>query len=196
MALIQTNGSEFWASRITNLTRRTLEAFFPNGTAVEPTCERGTTATCTTDALSFKGYLLRFLAQTTKMAPIVHDPIMNAIRTSAQAAAKNCNDDGTCGFTWSGDSYDGNTGAGQQMNALAALMTLLTDDGNVGVPVTNSTGGTSLGDPNAGSDPDVLQPLAPLSHRDRAGAGVLTAVIVVALVTGLFWIGSRTSEGS
>lgn len=191
-----TNGSEYWATRVTNLTRRTLEYFFPNGTAIEPTCERGTTNACNTNELSMKGYLLRFLAQTTKMAPIVHDQIMSVIRTSAQGAIRNCNDDGTCGFTWTGDGYDGSTGAGQQMSALAALMTLLNDDGNVGVPVTNSTGGTSVGDPNAGGDPDLLMPFAPLSSRDRAGAGVLTAVIVIVLVSSLIWIGSRLGEGS
>lgn len=191
-----TNGSAYWGDRITNLTRRTLEVFFPNGTVVEPTCEHGTTASCTTDAYSFKGYLIRWLAQTTKMAPLVHDTIMTALRTSAQGAIKNCQDDGTCGFTWTGSAYDGNTGAGQQMNALSALLILLADTGTVGVPVTNNTGGTSAGNPDAGSEPEVLPFFTPLSRRDQAGAGVLTAVIVIVLVSGLFWMGSHTGEGS
>lgn len=130
------------------------------------------------------------------MAPLVHDLIMTALRTSAQGAINNCQDDGTCGFTWTGNSYDGNTGAGQQMNALSALLILLTDTGTVGVPVTNNTGGTSAGNPDAGSEPEVLPFFTPLSKRDQAGAGVLTAVIVVALVSGLFWMGSRTGEES
>lgn len=137
---------------------------------------------------SFKGYTARFLAQTTRMAPIVHDPIMKVLRTSAAAAATSCKSDGTCGFRWTTGSYDGVTGAGQQMNALGALISLLVDDMAISGPVTNSTGGTSQGNPLAGSDPDILGQRSPVTGRDRAGAGVLTAVILAGLITMVLWM--------
>ncbi len=46
----------------------------------------------------------RWLAQTTQMAPFIHDTIMAALRTSAAGMVQSCNSDGTCGFRW-------NTGA-------------------------------------------------------------------------------------
>ncbi|KAB5566054.1 putative dfg5 protein [Coniochaeta sp. 2T2.1] len=183
-----TNGSALWAERVTGLTNRTLEYFFPGGVAVETSCEQAETQQCTTDMLSFKGYSHRFLSQTTQMAPIVHDTIMAVLRTSAQAAVKSCNADGTCGFKWTTGTYDGVTGAGQEMNALGALLSMLVDDKAVSLPFTNSTGGTSLGNPEAGGDPDVLQPQSPVTQGDRAGAGILTALVLVGMGTMMVWI--------
>lgn len=146
--------------------------------------------------LSFKGYSHRFLAQTTQMAPIVHDTIMAVLRTSAQAAVKSCNADGTCGFRWTTGSYDGNTGAGQEMNALGALLSILVDDHAVTRPFTNTTGGTSQGNPDAGSDPDVFQAASPVTQGDRAGASILTVLVLVAMATMMVWMSSAGTEGS
>ncbi|KAH8901804.1 glycoside hydrolase family 76 protein [Coniochaeta sp. PMI_546] len=191
-----TNGSPVWAERVTGLTNRTLDFFFPNGVAVEIDCELADTQQCTTDMLSFKGYSHRFLAQTTQMAPIVHDTIMAVLRTSAQAAVKSCNADGTCGFRWTTGSYDGNTGAGQEMNALGALLSILVDDHAVTRPFTNTTGGTSQGNPDAGSDPDVFQAASPVTQGDRAGASILTVLVLVAMATMMVWMSSAGTEGS
>ncbi|OIW27116.1 putative dfg5 protein [Coniochaeta ligniaria NRRL 30616] len=192
----KTNGSTLWAERVTGLTNRTLNLFFPNGVAVEIDCELAETQQCTTDMLSFKGYSHRFLAQTTQMAPIVHDRIMAVLKTSAQGAVKSCNADGTCGFRWTNGSYDGVTGAGQEMNALGALLSMLVDEPGVTHPVTNTTGGTSQGNPDAGSDPNVYQAASPVTQGDRAGAGILTAVLLVGMVTMMVWMSSAGNEGS
>ena len=130
------------------------------------------------------------------MAPIVHDTIMAVLRTSAQGAAKSCDADGTCGYRWTTGTYDGVTGAGQAMNAPGALLSTLVDGEGVIGPVTNSTGGTSQGKPDAGSDPEVVRAARPVATGDRAGAGILTVVILVALLTMLYWMSSSVSEGA
>ncbi|KAK0621862.1 putative dfg5 protein [Bombardia bombarda] len=191
------NGAEPWGTHITLLANRTLEVFFPAGIAVEVACELATHVQCTTDMLSFKGYVHRWLSQTTQMAPFIRDKIMPVLRTSAAGAVKACTPDGVCGFRWNDpQGYDGNTGAGQQMNALGALMSLLVDEETVAGPVTNGTGGTSTGDPNAGANTqNNPEPWREIDGRDRAGAGVLTTVVLLSLVAAMVWMSSGWNEG-
>jgi mannan endo-1,6-alpha-mannosidase len=177
------------------LTNQTINTFFAGGPMVEIACELDANIQCTTDMLSFKGYVHRWMAQTTQMAPFLHDTIMPALKISAQGMVNSCNSDGTCGFRWNRNAYDGVTGAGQEMNAMGALMSLLIDEETVTGPVTNSTGGTSIGNPNAGADPDSLKPLGPLTGADRAGAGILTFVVLVGLFTTMVWMSTGMSEG-
>ncbi|CAK7262653.1 hypothetical protein SEPCBS119000_000076 [Sporothrix epigloea] len=191
-----TNGSTVWKERVLGLTKRTIENFFPNGTAVEMACELPTHIQCTTDMLSFKGYLHRWMAATTKVAPIVHDTIMNVLKTSAASAANACDSSGVCGFRWTTGSYDGMTGAGQQMNALAALSSLLIDETYVKPPLTNSTGATSKGNPAAGLDTTGVPdgPLAPITTGDKAGASILTLLMLSGLLAACAWLSSDFSE--
>ncbi|CAK7245965.1 MAG: hypothetical protein STHCBS139747_007570 [Sporothrix thermara] len=174
-----------WQSRVEGLLNRTIEFFFPDGIAYEVACESH--MSCTTDMLSFKGYLHRWMATTGQVAPFTHDRIMAVLRTSTQAAINQCTggvDGRTCGFQWSSGAFGGSVGAGQTMNVLGAVSSLLIDE-TVG-PVTNLTGGTSEGDPDAGSrSQDNPTEFAPLTTGDRVGAGFLTAVVLVC-VSGLF----------
>ena len=119
---------EPWPTHLEGLINRTIAVFFPDGVATEVARELEHVNQCTADMLSLKGYVHRFMAQTVQMAPFMHDTIMPALRWSAAGMTKGCNPDGTCGFRWNRDKYDGETGAGQQMNALGALMSLLIDD--------------------------------------------------------------------
>lgn len=78
---------------------------------------------------------------------------------------------------------------GQQMAAMSVVYTNLLQFNNgadIGPPLTNSSGGTSLGNPDAGSQ-SVTDPAAitPPTAADRAGAGILTTVVLVS-VTGFF----------
>ncbi|KAK3317927.1 putative dfg5 protein [Apodospora peruviana] len=192
-----------WGRRISGVTNRTLEIFFPDGIATEVSCELEDKVQCTTDMLSFKGYVHRWLAQTTQMAPFIRGTIMPVLRTSAAAMAKSCTSDGVCGFRWNARAgYDGNTGAGQQMNALGALMSMLVDvraddQSADGRPVTDSTGGTSKGNPGGGGNPalDPTAVYAPVTSRDEAGAGVLTVLVLVSWLVALAWMSSRAGEG-
>lgn len=153
---------------------------------------------------SFKGYLHRWLASAAQVAPFVHDQIMDALRGSTQAAIQSCNaQDATCGFRWTTGNYDGDTGAGQQMNVLAALLTTLIDvdpslaAGGGAAPVTNSTGGTSVGDSNAGSDAAdrATTVLEPVTTRDRAVAGAVTGMVCLSTAVVMLWMSGNWFEG-
>ncbi|CAN8101808.1 unnamed protein product [Discula destructiva] len=199
-----TDGSELWGGRLQGLVNRTIAYFFPEGIAIEPSCELSDKVQCDTDQLSFKGYVHRWMATTAQIAPIVYDPIMKVLKTSAAAAAKSCADvangngvsTATCGFRWTTGAYDGPSGAGQQMNALGALTSLLVavDPQSAVPPLTNSTGGTSVGNSNAGGKPRLMRKLAPITTKDRVGAGILTAVVLVILATGVIWMSTEVFE--
>lgn len=162
--------------------------FFPNGIAYEIACEEK--MSCTTDMLSFKGYLHRWLATATQLAPFLAPKVRPVLKTSAEAAVATCAGEAngrTCGFKWSTKAYDGSRGAGQQMNVLAAVSSLLIP--HAPPPVTASAGGTSKGDPNAGSHSDNFQKvLVPPTTADKAGASILTILILASAVGTFGWM--------
>ncbi|KAK3323815.1 putative dfg5 protein [Cercophora scortea] len=194
-----TNGTEQarWKDRLARLVNRTIEIFFENGPMVEVSCELPDRITCKTDMLSFKGYAHRWMANTAQLAPFTHDVIMAALRNSTAAAVKSCSGGAngrTCGFRWDTGTYDGLTGAGQEMSALAALTSLLVDQKSISGPVTNSTGGTSVGNPEAGGDPNPFPSAPPVTMGDRVGAGILTALMLSGLVATMLWMSMGWSE--
>ena len=74
------------------------------------------------------------------------------------------------------------------MQALSVIgSTLITDSM---MPLTAKTGGTSKSDPNAGSntDPDPAANRKPITTKDRAGAGILTILVIVGIVGGSLWL--------
>jgi mannan endo-1,6-alpha-mannosidase len=114
---------------------------------------------------------------------------MPVLKTSAVAAAAQCiggANGRTCGLSWSSGAYDGTFGVGQQMAAISAIFVNLLPLESVAPPVTNLTGGTSLGNPNAGAG-SVTNPAAisPATTGDRAGAGIVTTIVLVG-ATGMF----------
>lgn len=181
----QTEGSEVWKDRLQNLLDATIKVFFPNNIAYEVACEK--IMTCTTDMLSFKGYVHRWMAITTQVAPFTYDQIMAVLKDSTQAAIDQCTGGSSgrqCGFQWHSGAFDNSVGAGQQMNVLGAVSSLLVDhtDG----PVTNSTGGTSVGNNNAGASSDNFRgSTTPPTTGDKAGASILT-ILILATAAGTF----------
>lgn len=146
---------------------------------------------CNVDQQSFKAYLARWMAATTKVAPWTHDTIMPLLQSSAAAAAQSCDYAATgvaCGMRWTVGTYDGLTGVGEQMNALEVIQSNLID--LVEGPVGNKTGGTSQGNPNAGSGGDtiVTGPVQEITTGDRAGAGILTAIVLITMIGGTWWM--------
>jgi len=187
-----TNGSALWKDRLDNLLSATISVFFPNGIANEVACEPQLIH-CTIDMLSYKAYLIRWLAASTKLAPYITDTVTAVIKSSAAAAVKQCvggPNGRSCGLQWSkGGVWDGTIGLGQTMAALEAVQSNLIVQSKD--PLTNTTGGTSKGNPAAGLDDDAGQdPNAnkPINNRDRAGAGILTAVVVCWILGGLTWL--------
>jgi mannan endo-1,6-alpha-mannosidase len=133
--------------------------------------------------------------------PDLHDRIFPIIQSTARAAAQACS--GTsdlfhghqgqaCGFRWLPAQFDGQVGIGEQMNALSAFMYLLVD--KVKPPATGDNGGTSSGDPNAGSvsDDDKRKIFRDITVADRVGAGILTTLILAGLIAGCLFV---TREG-
>ena len=169
--------SPHWKTRVDGLLNRTIATFFPDGIATEVACEAQ--LTCTIDMYAQKAFLTRWMAATTKVAPHTYDIVMPVLRTSAEAAVQQCcgGDTGrSCGLSWSKKkNWDGTQGVGQQMGVLEVVQSLLIKKAR---PVfTNTTGGTSRDDPNAGMAPlDIFMDDWIIGTKDRAGAGVLTVV--------------------
>jgi mannan endo-1,6-alpha-mannosidase len=183
-----TNGSDIWRQRVEGLLNGT-DVFFQNNVMQEVACESN--GKCDVDQRSFKAYLSRWMAATTKMAPFTYNDAMAKLAPSAQAAALQCSggDNGrTCGLKWTdGATWDGSYGVGQEMAALEVIQSNLITQ--VSGPVTNSTGGTSKGDPNAGSKSAgqyVTQGTA--TTGDKVGAGFLTTIVLVLLIGSLWWM--------
>lgn len=192
----QTTGDaqQRWESRVRRLVKGS-SVFFRDNVMFED-CESGV---CDTDQLSFKAYLSRWMAASIKVAPFVEDLVSSQLKASAQAAAKNCNggsDGVTCGTKWTTNTWDGQYGVGQQMSALEVIQGLLID--SVSGPVGNQTGGISIGNPSAGTGGDRTPGAPPgiINTADRAGAGILTAVILIAWMGGYVYSVSVTYVGS
>jgi mannan endo-1,6-alpha-mannosidase len=81
-----------------------------------------------------------------------------------------------------------NTDNYEQMAALSVIGANMITAANV--PLTNSTGGTSLGDPDAGSTASTspIQAEKPITTSDKAGAAILTLLASVGVIGGAFWI--------
>ncbi|KAH7316606.1 glycoside hydrolase family 76 protein [Stachybotrys elegans] len=196
-ALYNFTEDQVWKDRLDNLLEGS-KVFFdgPNKDIMtEVACEP--VNLCNVDQQSFKAYLSRWLATVTKWAPHTYDTIIPYLRTSAVAAAKQCvgGENGRmCGLKWSEGKYDGSTGVGQQMSAMEAALTCMIQDR--AAPLTSGTGGTSEGDPNAGSGGDSPADTTPLegwqarkiTAGDTAGAAILTIVIILGLVAGIIWL--------
>lgn len=184
--------SALWKDRVDGLLRGT-HVFFSgdnNDIMIEVACER--VHLCDLDQQSFKAYLARWMAAATKWAPWTHDTVKPLLDASAVAAVEQCTggDNGRlCGLMWAnnGGKWDGTTGIGQQMAAMEVVLATMIKDQEA--PVTVTTGGTSPGNPDAGtadmgrvSTFTALDMMKPISTADRAGAYILTAIALVCVV--------------
>ena len=185
----KTTGADqnMWQSRIQGILDASGVFFNDASIMYEVACEpRGN---CDVDQRSFKAYLGRWMAATTKVAPWTHGQIFPLLQSSATAAATSCSggDDGaTCGLKWTAGSWDGQAGVGEQMSGLEVIQSTLID--SVPGPVGNGTGGISKGNPAAGTTSSSIVPMEAITTGDRAGAGILTALLLVALVGGAWWL--------
>ncbi|KAI1284325.1 cell wall glycosyl hydrolase [Xylaria sp. FL0933] len=196
-----TGGSEIWEQRTQGLMTRAVDVFF-NGTGipVEQSCEPSNQ--CNNDQQSFKGYLMRWMAASSQMAPFTFDTLMPLVRSSAAAAALQCSgsppadqfkgDPGTaCGFKWTQQAnFDGQVGVGEQMSALSAIQYTLVKKQQVSkAPVTASTGGTSIGNVNAGAATASKLPTpAPITMGERVAAGFATTAILMSVLGGSIFV--------
>ena len=130
------------------------------------------------------------MAATTKVAPWTYEIVQPYLAASAVAAAKSCSGGTTgnsCGTKWTTGEWDNTAGVGQQMNALEVIQSNLIEFARG--PVSGDTGGTSEGDPSAGSGGDVTpgKRLTVITSADQVGAGILTAALVVLTLGGSWY---------
>lgn len=186
-----------WKARVDGLLNNTQHVFIKENVPYEQQCEAS--GTCNIDQETFKGYLLRSLAATTQLAPWTYKEISTIFSNAAVAASAACTGptsdrfsgiDGTaCGFTWvPKGTFDGLVGVGPQMNALCAVMYNLVK--RVKPPATTDNRGTSKGNPNGGqSDTEALpNRLRDITMADKAGAGIVTVLLVGAIVAGCVFV--------
>lgn len=163
---------------------------------VEVTCQP--LGNCDNDQRTFKAFLSRWLAVTAQLVPSLYDRIFPYLRASAKGAAGQCDggtDGVTCGAEWNTTTWDGTYGVGEQMCALAVINTMLIDTEHLAAPYSNETGGSSQGDPTAGTGSSSSggssgsgSSTTPITTADKAGAGIVTAMILFTLIIGSWWL--------
>ena len=142
----------------------------------------------------FKGFLASWLTTISDIAPYTHDQIIPKIKASAEGAAKQCSGGKTgdqCGRRWYQAKWDGSTSMDSDMSALSVFSsTMISHRKEAGGPLTADTGGKSEGNPNAGSGSGKKSPteLAPITTGDRAGAGILTVLVVSGWAAAVGWM--------
>lgn len=164
----------------------------PQNVMMEVACESN--GMCDTDQQSFKGYLARWMAASIKVAPFVESWVMPRLQASAKAAVATCNggsDGNQCGLEWTKQTYDGLTGVGEQLAVLEVVQSNLIM--TVAGPVTNSTGGTSKGNPAAGGSTS-SNPITftTVTGADKAGAGIITTLVLVGMFGGAWWMAASS----
>ncbi len=160
--------------------------FFTEGVIYEP-CEA---VKCNVDQRSFNAYLYRWLGATAELAPFTHTQILELLKTSAAAAAKTCTggtSGNACGLKWTTGAFDGSVGVGEQMAALEVIQSNLVDEVAEWASDVKGTG-TSVGDANAGSSSSADSRVEPttVTTADRAGAGILTALLLIGVVASCY----------
>ncbi|CCH45401.1 Mannan endo-1,6-alpha-mannosidase [Wickerhamomyces ciferrii] len=180
-----------WGDRVDSLLKG-CDIFFEDDIMYEKGCQ--SSGTCNNDQRSFKSIFSRSLGQTAQLVPSTASTIQNWLQKSAEGAAKSCSggtDGHTCGLDWTKGSWDNKYGLGEEISALEVIQNLLIDERPA--PLTNDTGGTSKGDASAGSNPSgsqnqLNQDDLKITGRDKAGSGILTAIVLSALVGGAIWM--------
>lgn len=154
---------------------------------------------CNVDQHSFKAYLSRWLAATTQMAPFTYSIIAPLLLSSAKAAAAQCTGAPTgnvCGLKWyNNGTWDGTAGVGQQMAALEVVLGTMV--GKAQPAVTNTTGGTSPSNPNAGYNSSSIPPgaiVTPPTKADKVGAWFLTVLFSLAALYAWWFMNTSTHE--
>ncbi|KAF2152822.1 glycoside hydrolase family 76 protein [Myriangium duriaei CBS 260.36] len=121
-----------WESRVRGLLSAAKTTFFYNATNVmyEQQCEL--TSSCSTDQVSFKSSLGRWLGKTAVLVPSVKSEIMTMLTASAVAAVSNgcvlTSGNFVCGMKWWTESFDGFISFGSQLSALEVVQSLVVDN--------------------------------------------------------------------
>lgn len=188
--LYNQTGDTVWLTRAEQIW--TASSYFFNDTIMyEAACQAN--YKCNTDQRSFRSLFSRSLASAALFVDSISSEIEVNIKASAQGAAESCSggsDGVTCGINWSYGGWDGYYGLGEQMSALEVMLALFAFDGELPLPYTATNGGSSVSNTEAGtgSTTETNSQLLTISTKDKAGAGVLTAVVLIAVIGGAVWM--------
>ncbi|KAF9895138.1 hypothetical protein FE257_000040 [Aspergillus nanangensis] len=186
-----TNKDEKWLTRVNGLLDATIARFFPTkfgGTVMsEVACEP--VMTCDRNQLGFKGYLSMWMAMTAILVPSTADKITPLLKGNSEHLSKQCSGltDNLCGVRWYQDSWDGVQGLEVQMAALGGIT------GNMMV-LKNEQMKTIKTNPGADenhietSDGDRPGELKPIQTGDRAGAWILTVLLILGIPGTVGWL--------
>ncbi|ANZ74285.1 BA75_01392T0 [Komagataella pastoris] len=178
---------EVWLTRTTTLLS-SISIFLNNNVIYEQQCQAA--MNCNNDQRSFKSIFSRCLGYTAKLVPSLTDQIMTILTASAEGAAKSCSggtDGVTCGLNWNIGAYDDMYGLGEQMSALEVITQLLVLDSPAPYSQNESS---SKSDPEAGigSTTRINMNDLDITGKDKAGAAILTVLVLGIFIGGLVWI--------
>lgn len=182
---------ETWLNRTTNIWGRARVFFLSESNIMyEAACQPS--GLCNTDQRSFKAIFSRFLGLTCLMAPTLNDDIQSYLNYTTGGILTSCTggtDGHTCGLNWGAGEWDGKYGLGEQMSALEAIQNRLV--WTKAPPLTPETGASSSGNGSAGTtETDSATTVTDLDIKtgDRAGAGVITAFVLILLLAATWWM--------
>ncbi|KAH8900581.1 glycoside hydrolase [Thozetella sp. PMI_491] len=140
-----TGGDSKWADAVKGLVNETTSFFFEDGVLKEVACEDYNT--CNTDLRFSKGMLARDLARTARLAPFTAATISPLLKSSAKSAASTACDgsDGSCGFTWAGDTKNSTKDLGSQYSGLEIIQAGLSPLYSTPANSSSAGGSTSQG---------------------------------------------------
>ena len=188
----KTNGEDKWLKRVNGLLDSLIGTFCPKDKGgnilSEVACEP--IMTCDRNQVGFKGYTAMWLAHTAILVPSTAARIFPVLQGSALAISKQCSKapDNTCGIRWWQPTWDGFTpGLESQMAALAGITANLMyyKSSAPNTIQTNPEGKEHQIDTHEDEAPDALDPI---NTGDRAGAWILTVIIVVAVGGSVGWL--------
>lgn len=179
-----------WLTRANEIWNRATVFFGDGQIMYEAACQ--SSGRCNNDQRCFKGIFSRFLALTMLMAPAMNETIYNYLTPTVSAVMKSCSggsDGHTCGLNWNNGSWDGLYGLGEQISALELLMTrLIWTKGSI---LSEGTGATSKGNGSSAGTSRTSTSLnnnITVTGKDRAGAGVITAIFAIFFVICTGWM--------
>ncbi|KAI3402394.2 DFG5 [Candida oxycetoniae] len=180
-------GDEIWRTRTEEIVEASLSYFFtPEQIMQETTCQPSNL--CNNDQRSFRSLFSRCLGLTMLIIPELEPQIRPYLEKSAVAAAQSCSgsyDQVTCGENWSFNGWDGVYGLGEQMSALEVMMSLIVEQ-----PLSIASGGSNRTNYEAGFDSKDTSNKNEITvtTKDKAGAGALTAIVLIILLAGSIWM--------
>ena len=183
-----------WHTEVSGLLDRTQQFFFRNNIMYEVMCED--INTCNQDMKSYKSQLIQWMMNVAKQVPDLAPKVLPQLMDTTKAAISTCNCGGVtgqCGLKWTSPGVcDGTYGMGQEISALNAIQVWA--EKYVAGPANQKNGGSGLSQGNAnagsgdGSEDPALQNLSPITTGDKAGAGILSVLVVVGFVGTLIWM--------